>query len=81
MKKALPLTLILIGTALLITAVVFWISSNASTEAQSFGQTLRDWITLVAGLGASIKGWMDLFKKEKSTLPSIKVDINKHKFT
>ena len=66
MKKALPLILVLIGTALLITAVIFWIDSNSSAESQSFGQSLRDWITLIAGLGASIKGWMDLFKKEKS---------------
>jgi len=64
MKKALPLTLVLIGAALLITAFVFWIDTNTSAEPQSFGQSLRDWITLLAGLGTSIKGWMDLMKKE-----------------
>jgi len=76
MKKALPLTLVLIGTALLITAVVFWIDSSTSTEPQSFGKTLWDWVTLIAGLGASIKGWIDLFKKEKQTLPSNKIEVD-----
>lgn len=76
MKKILPLTFILIGTALLITAVVFWIDSSTATEPQSFGQSLRDWITLIAGFGTSIKGWIDLFKKEdeKST-PTTQVDV------
>ena len=64
MKKALPLTLILLGAALLITAVVFWIDSRSSAQPQSFGQALRDWITLILGLGASLKGWLDLSKKE-----------------
>jgi len=75
MKKALPLTLVLIGAALLITAVVFWIDSSTSTEPQSFGKTLLDWITLIAGLGASIKGWIDLFKPDKPTPPTTKIDI------
>ena len=75
MKKALPITLILIGTALLITAVVFWIDSSTSPEPQSFGKTLLDWVTLIAGLGASIKGWIDLFKKEKPTSLTAKIDI------
>ncbi len=76
MKKALPLTFILIGAALLITAVVFWIDSNTSTEPQSFGKTLLDWVTLIAGLGASIKGWMDLFKPDKPTPPTTKIEVN-----
>ncbi|MFZ5904309.1 MAG: tetratricopeptide repeat protein, partial [Chloroflexota bacterium] len=75
MKKALPLTLILIGAALLITAVVFWIDSSTSTESQSFGKTLLDWVTLIAGLGASIKGWMDLFKPDKPTPPTTKIEV------
>lgn len=75
MKKVLPLTLVLIGAALLITAVVFWIDSNTSAAPESFGKSLRDWITLIAGLGASIKGWIDLVKKEKPTLPTTKIDV------
>ena len=75
MKKALPLTLVLIGGALLITAVVFWIDSSTSTEPQSFGKTLMDWVTFITGLGASIKGWMDLFKKEMPTRPTTKIDV------
>jgi len=75
MKKALPLTLVLIGAALLITAVVFWIDSSTSVQPESFGKSLRDWITLILGIGASIKGWVDLFKKEKPTLPTTKIDV------
>lgn len=70
MKKVLPLTLVLLGAALLITAVVFWIDSSNSAEPQNFGQSLRDWITLIAGLGASIKGWMDLVKKGTPPTPT-----------
>ncbi|MEK6753920.1 MAG: ATP-binding protein [Chloroflexota bacterium] len=70
MKKALPLTLVLLGAALLITAVVFWIDSKNSAQPQNFGQSLRDWIILVAGLGVSIKGWMDLVKKESLSPPT-----------
>ena len=70
MKKALPLTLILLGAALLITAVVFWIDSRSSAQPQSFGQALRDWITLILGLGASLKGWLDFAKKETPPNPS-----------
>src|SRR5690242_14878807 len=70
MKKVLPLIFVLIGAALLITAVIFWIDSSSSAEPQSFGQALRDWITLMAGLGASIKGWIDLVKKEPPPSPT-----------
>ncbi|WKZ38706.1 MAG: tetratricopeptide repeat protein [Anaerolineales bacterium] len=74
-KKALPLTLVLIGAALLITTVVFWIDSSTTTEPQSFGKTLLDWVTLIAGLGASIKGWMDLFKPDKPKPPTTKIEV------
>ena len=70
MKKVLPLVLVLVGAALLITAVVFWVDSGSATAPPSFDQSLRDWLTLIAGLGASIKGWMDLAKKESPSPPS-----------
>ena len=75
MKKVLPLIFVLIGAALLITAVVFWIDSSTSTQPDSFGKSLRDWITLILGIGASLKGWMDLFKKEKPTPPTTTINI------
>src|SRR5689334_22836363 len=70
MKKVLPLTFVLFGAALYVTAAVFWIDASNSTIPQNFGQSLRDWITLLAGLGASIRGWMDLVKKEKPSSPT-----------
>ena len=63
MKKALPWTLVFIGTALLIATGVFWIDSSNAIEPLSFGQSLLGWVTLIIGLGASFKGWMDLLKK------------------
>ncbi|MBE0682984.1 MAG: tetratricopeptide repeat protein [Anaerolineales bacterium] len=77
MKKALPIILVLIGAALLITAVVFWIDSSTSPEPESFGKSLRDWITLILGIGASIKGWMDLFKPDKPTPPTTQFTVEK----
>lgn len=79
MKKALPLIFILVGTALLITTVVFWIDSKISTEPQSLGQSLRDWITLLAGLGTSIKGWVDLLKKEKTASSPTQIFVQGHR--
>jgi hypothetical protein len=75
MKKALSITLVLIGTALLVTAAIFWIDSNTSVEPESFGKALRDWVTLIAGLGASIKGWLDLLRKDKSAQPTTQIVI------
>jgi signal transduction histidine kinase len=70
MKKVLPLTVILIGTALLIIAAVFWIDTGNSAKAPDFGQSLRNWVTLLAGLGVSLRGWMDLAKKETPPSPT-----------
>lgn len=75
MKKAFPLTLVLIGAALLIAALVFWIDSSTSAEPQSFGKTLLDWVTLIAGLGVSFKGWVDLFKPDKPTPPTTNIEV------
>ena len=58
MKKIIPLLLILVGSALLITSIVFWINTKSTTEQTSFVQSLLDGLTLIMGLGASIKGWM-----------------------
>lgn len=65
MKKIFPLIFILIGLALTITAIVFWIDTNTGNKSPNFGQSLRDWLTLITGFGTSIKGWIDLFKKDK----------------
>lgn len=75
MKKVFPLILVLVGLAFLITAIVFWIDTRTSLEPPNFGQSLRDWLTLIVGLGASIKGWMDLLKKEKPIPPTIQIEI------
>jgi len=76
MKKIFPILLILIGATLLIAAVVFWLDTTTNSEPPSFGVSLRDWMTAIFGLGASIKGWMDLFKKEKNASPTVQININ-----
>lgn len=70
MKKFLPLTLILIGTALLMAAAVFWMDTGNSAKPPDFGQSLRNWVTLLAGLGVSLRGWMVLAKKETPPSPT-----------
>jgi hypothetical protein len=75
MKKALPLIFVLVGLAFLVTAIVFWIDTRTSNMPPSFGQSLRDWLTLIVGLGASIKGWIDLLKTEKPIPPTIQIEI------
>lgn len=68
MKKIVPLTFVLIGMALLITAILSWIDARNAAGPQDFSQSLRDWMTFIAGLGVCIKGWMDL--AVKGTLPA-----------
>ncbi len=70
MKKALPLALILFGATLVIASLVFWVDTITGAEPVSFGESLRDWLIAIVGLGASIKGWMDLLKKEGSSAQS-----------
>lgn len=81
MKKKFPLALVLIGAVLLISAVVTGFVSGKPEEPKSLnlGLSTSDWITIVigfAGIGASIKGWIDLFKKDK---PSIKTGYTANK--
>lgn len=69
-QKTGAITLIVLGAALLLGAVSFWVDSMSLPEPPGLGQTLRDWITTLAGLGASIAGWQGLLKKEKPAPPA-----------
>ncbi len=67
MKKLVPLLIILLGLALVIAAIVVWLEPPAEGGVFSVAGGI---ISFLAGLGASIKGWKDLLKKddgEKST--------------
>jgi len=79
MKKYLSIILVLFGATLLITAVVFWVDTTTSTQPPSFGESLRDWMTAIVGLGASIKGWLDLLRKEKMVSPTVQINISGEK--
>ncbi len=70
MKKTLPVLLIITGLALLIGAGTFWADTLSMDEPPSLGETLRDWLTTIAGLGTSLAGWLALFKKEKPNTPT-----------
>jgi hypothetical protein len=77
MRKYLPFTLILAGTTLVIASVVYWIILNEPSSSQTSLLSTSEWITIIIGalgLGASIKGWIDLLKKEKTTSPTIAID-------
>ncbi|MBA4380088.1 MAG: hypothetical protein C0393_05305 [Anaerolinea sp.] len=76
MKKVLPILLIILGLALLLGAGAFWLDALTSDEPASLGTTIRDWLTLLAGLGASIKGWLDLFKNDKSAPPATHIEVS-----
>jgi len=73
-KKIIPLILIFVGLALLLGALFFWIDTLTSAEPAKLSESIRDWLTLFLGLGASLKGWMDLFKKEKPA-PATKIKV------
>jgi hypothetical protein len=65
-KRIIAILLIVFGILFLISAATFWIDTLTSSQPAGLGQNLRDWLTTIAGLGASIKGWIDLFKPEKT---------------
>jgi tetratricopeptide (TPR) repeat protein len=73
-KKIIPLILIFIGLALLLGALFFWIDTLTSAEPAKLSESIRDWLTLLLGLGASLKGWMDLFKPEKPS-PATEIKV------
>jgi len=73
-KKIIPLLLIFIGLALLLGALFFWIDTLTSAEPTKLSESIRDWLTLLLGLGASLKGWIDLLKKEKSA-PATEIKV------
>lgn len=68
--------MIILGLALLLGAGAFWLDTLTSDEPASLGTTIRDWLTLLAGLGASIKGWLDLFKKVKPAPPATHIEVS-----
>ncbi len=70
MKKVLPIFLILLGLALLLGAATFWYDRLTVAEPASLAQNLRDWLTALFGLGASLKGWLELFKKDDQPPPA-----------
>lgn len=62
MKKLVPLTFAIVGIALVIAAIVVWLEPP---EDGGVFTTAGAIISFLAGLGASIKGWKDLFKKDE----------------
>lgn len=63
MKKLVPLFIALVGLALIIAAVVVWLEPHKDGGVFTTAGAI---ISFLAGLGASIKGWMDVFKKVES---------------
>jgi len=59
-----PLLIILLGIALVIAAFVVWFEPPMEGGVLTVAGTI---ISFIAGLGASIKGWKDLFKKDESS--------------
>ena len=62
MKKLVPLLIAFLGLALVIAAFVVWLEPPKDGGVFTTAGAI---ISFVAGLGASIKGWMDVFKKDE----------------
>ncbi|WKZ39186.1 MAG: tetratricopeptide repeat protein [Anaerolineales bacterium] len=63
-KKLVPFLIALLGLALVIAAIVVWLEPPA--EGGVFA-TAGSIILFLSGLGTSIKGWVDVFKKDPPT--------------
>lgn len=63
-NKLIPFLIALLGLALVIAAIVVWL--EPPKEGGVF-TTVGSIIVFLAGLGTSIKGWMDVFKKDPPT--------------
>ncbi|RJP53548.1 MAG: hypothetical protein C4583_04495 [Anaerolineaceae bacterium] len=61
MKKLVPLLIALLGLALVIAAFAVWLEPPKDGGVFS---TTGAIISFILGAGASIKGWMDVFKKD-----------------
>ncbi|MBN8656329.1 MAG: ATP-binding protein [Anaerolineae bacterium] len=61
MKKLVPLLIALLGLALVIAAFVVWFEPPKEGGVFSTAGSI---ILFLSGLGTSIKGWMDVFKKD-----------------
>ncbi|MEJ5239647.1 MAG: NB-ARC domain-containing protein, partial [Anaerolineales bacterium] len=64
MGKTWAIVFILLGLALLLAAVTFWADTLTMEEPPSLGQTVRDWLVTLAGLGSSLAGWLSLLKEK-----------------
>ncbi len=82
MKKRLSKILIAVGTFLIFISIILFVFKSSNINLQNPQLTTSDWITLsvgaislLAGLGGSVKDWRDLFKKEKQAPPITKMDF------
>ena len=64
-KKVISFILIITGAALLLGAGIFIMDSLTAAEPAGLGKWIFDILGLLLGAGASIKGWLDIFKKDK----------------
>ena len=71
-QKIFSFVLICLGAVCLIGAGFFILDSLTATEPAGLGKWIFDILVLALGAGASIKGWKDIFKKDKS-LPAARI--------
>src|SRR5689334_11009469 len=63
-KKAVPIILMIVGTAILIGIGLFALDNVTSAKPEGLGTWISTVLGLVLGAAAGIKGWMDLSKKD-----------------
>ncbi|MBT3313739.1 MAG: tetratricopeptide repeat protein [Anaerolineae bacterium] len=65
---------ILVGIALVVGAIYFLLTPNASEESGSLLKTIGELIAFFLGAGTSVKGWKDLFAPEKPSAPTTNIE-------
>jgi hypothetical protein len=63
-KKLVPLLFIFVGIVFLMGAVISWLDNLTASEPVGVGKWIFDIFVTLIGAGASVKGWLDLFKKD-----------------
>jgi len=72
--KIFPLLLILFGIAFLVGAIFLWVNSNIMGENRDILGTIGSILVFLIGLGANLKGWLDLFKPKKENGQVIEIE-------
>ena len=75
MNKVIPLVLIIFGVALVLGAAYSAINPSTQAGTASLLKTIGIIVGFLLGAGTSIKGWLDLFKKDEKIGKTTKFEV------